>query len=96
MECRLKNGDIINSPSLTEFEESFKRNGGNIGELAEEMQFFLKNVWWTESFGKDETIRDVLLDTKEKIQKRIQDHPENKEALEVVLGMIDDRLNGKS
>ncbi len=95
MECRLKNGDVISAPSLSEFEEAFKKGSANIGELAEEMQFYLQNVWWTETFGKGETIREVLLDTRNKILKRMSEHPENREALEIVIGMIDDRLNNK-
>ena len=44
MECRLKNGDVIMSPSLTDFEEAFKNKNGNLKELTEEMRFYLENV----------------------------------------------------
>lgn len=93
MECRLKNGDVIMSPSLTDLEEAFKNKNGNLKELTEEMKFYLDNVWWTETFGEGEHIREVLLDTKEKIKKRMKEHPDKKEALKVVVDMIDERLN---
>lgn len=92
MECRLKNGDVIMSPSLTDFEEAFKNKNGNLKELTEEMKFYLDNVWWTETFGEGEHIREVLLDTKEKIKKRMKEHPDKKEALKVVVDMIDERI----